>query len=205
MEEPPKKNINRQRGNNFERYFCKRAEELGFINPERQPLSGQLFQAKYKSDATMSALMPDQRLLEILISCKCTIKKDHLTFCVEWLEENERFASNVNKIPILSFKMGGKPGQKLTVYVVISHEDFIKITGNDRSIVIVPMKFRGKKQMSFTKKKLDACRYKNGQPNKIPVSSFIGNEKLYYVFRLEEFHKAIMVTYEKEKTKKGWF
>jgi len=196
---------NRRRGTDFERDFCKRATDIGFIEPERQPLSGQLPQAKYKSDVTMGLLTPDNRDLRFLVSCKRTMAKGKITFQIAWLAENEEFASAVNKIPVLGFTMGGKPGQKRDFYIVISREDYIKITGNERDIVVVSMQFRGKKQLSFTKKKLDACRYKNGQPKKIPVSSFFGDDGWYYVFRLEEFYNAIMVEYEYINTVNQWF
>lgn len=198
-------NLNKDRGTAYERYFCGRANEVGFIGAERQPLSGSLPMAKYKSDATMSLLTPDQRNLQFLVSCKRTMKKDQITFQIYWLTENEEFADAINKIPVLSFAMGGKPGQKLNVYIVISQHEFIKITGNERELVLVPMRFRGKKQLSFTKKKLDACRYKNGQPKKIPVSSFWAKDQWYYVFRIEEFYKAIMTTYEESNVLNKWF
>ena len=198
-------NLNKKRGTDFERDFCKRANGIGFMNAERQPLSGAGPNPKWKSDATMSLLTPDKRELKFLVSCKRTMVKGQITFVVAWLTENEDFAKYMMKIPVLSFTMGGKPGQKRDFYIVIGRQDYINITGNERDIVIVPMRFRGKKQLSFTKKKLDACRYKNGQPKKIPVSSFWANERWYYVFRLEEFYDAIMVEYDEINLSNQWF
>jgi len=181
-----------------------RAEDVGFIDVERQPLSGQLFQAKFKSDVKMSAITPDDRRLDFLISCKKTINRNSIQFAVEWLGENETFAKNINRIPILSFSLGGKPGQKMSVHIVISKEEFIKITGNIRELNIRNMSFRGKKYLTITREKLDNCRHRVGSPNKIPVCSIYTNTE-YFIFEIEDFYQAIMTEYKEVNGVNRWF
>ncbi len=195
---------NRARGNAYERYLIKRSEAIGFIDVERQPLSGQLFQAKYKSDVKLSAITPDERRLDFIASCKKTLNRDKIQFAVDWLTENEEYGRNMGRIPILSFSLGGKPGQKLSVHIVISNEEFVKITGNIRELNIQDLKFRGKKYMTMTREKLDKCRHRVGARDKIYVCSiFPGKE--YFIFELEDFYQAIMTEYREINDVNRWY
>jgi hypothetical protein len=199
----------KQVGYNFEVYAEQRLHNLGFINLERQPLSGAYRQLDRKSDIVGSIILSDGFRADFMIECKRTMKKQQIIIKSEWLSKNEELAESNNRISILLFALGGKPGQKLIVYSIIRKSDFISLSGNMEMLSLKKLKRRGNKQQTIRRNMLDESKRRVGLKN-APDGMYFGamtfiNNSEYIILEIDELVACLLSCSEKNKPDERWF